>query len=276
MFMRVCRWRNVCKIMTRLIAGAIWLGLSASAFAGSITVSQPMQDGGIALNIGIGGVTVVGILKTDAPEIKAAKIVNTINTTYPGAATCTGAAGAAGKVTCTGATVTMTDPKNPISVTSDLTNEAAFKTVQPTYPGPPGVKTLLGVIDYEGTLDGLDLSGSPSIFSTSIGYDGLTDSGMVTYSPGLTTAGLTDEMYSALLADLPPALQPDLLLNGAEIDFTFAVGQTNYFVDSSTTDTGVELTGGIVAFTPEPASLLLVASGVTGLIARRYRPRPRA
>jgi hypothetical protein len=163
-------------------------------------------------------------------------------------------------------------PGRTISVSSDQTNEGLL-SVNASWDD--GYDPFLGLIGYEGPLSGVDSSGGLSTFSASFGFFGLTDSATVFYSAGLTPAGLASEMYSQLLAGLPSSLQPDLSLSGDEIAFSFPLGQSAYFVQSTSTDTGVGLTGG-TATAPEPSSLALLGSGflgVGGLLRKRWLAR---
>jgi len=79
-----------------------------------------------------------------------------------------------------------------------------------------------------------------------------------------TLDGLIMDMYNGLLPGLPLGLQSNLLLDlpNHEILFRFSGGQSDYFVQNLSTDTGVGLSGGLTYETPEPSTMLLAGTGV--------------
>jgi hypothetical protein len=124
-----------------------------------------------------------------------------------------------------------------------------------------------------GPIAGTDLSGAPSTFSASFGWDGFSDDFTSTFA-GLsapTPDGLIADMYSQLLAGLPGPLQGNLMLDTAddEILFRFPNGQQNYFEASTSTDELIDLVSGFQPV-PEPATLWMLLTGAAALFARQH------
>ncbi len=287
--------------MIREIGNSSFLGLllcaySVIAFAdeGKITVGQPTGNGSVTVDVSIPGivasgqvsgsaarVTVTGIKATDTPAQKAIKIANAINTAFGAPPN------VAGINAGNSSQIDLVAPSGPdkgkagvakIPKGGDKTGEGNL-LAQVDIPFSGDGTQLAGLIDYDTGLSGVDANGAASIFSASIGYDGLNDSATLSYNQlsSPTLDGLTTDMYNQLSMGLPSALRPDLVLDlpDDEILFNFPGGQTNDFVQNSSTDTGVGLSGGLAYVTPEPSTLFLLGAGLIVLLAGSVRSRHR-
>lgn len=192
-------------------------------------------------------------------EIKAEKLAKAINDAF-GAGT---AKSDGDKVEITNGTGTLTSNKTKqpeIQATASVNSEGGF----PLYAG----------IDYHGSLAGVDGIGNESIFSASIGANGFFAASSLRYGElsSATIGGLLTDTYHNLLSMLPSELDPLLSLDIAHERITFALpaGYTDYFVTNYSSDTGIEVTGGMAPIPEaETYAMLLAGLGLLGLIRRR-------
>ena len=131
------------------------------------------------------------------------------------------------------------------------------------------------IIDYHGTLSGVDPNGLPSIFQASFGFDGLVVDANLTF--GMATGNTIDallanvfQQFSDDLTGLPLLSNLVLDLANERITFAFPSGQSNYFVQNFTSDISADATMGI-STVPEPEllAMLLAGLGLLGIVARR-------
>jgi hypothetical protein len=259
---------------------------------GFISVGPPVTGGSVSLFVRIPGIFPVGaasdtgtvLIKVDGivagnnaagAAAKAAAIAAKINKVY----------GAPPNVaTINPATPTRIDLVAPagtpkageagqarITLNGDKTGEGALLA---SLDLPPSTGSLIAYAGWDTGLSGIDALGGISTFTTAIGYAGFDDSVTLAFNqlPTPTLDGLTSDMYAQLLAGLPAALKPDLILDLADdqILFDFPAGQTGYFVQNLTTDTGVGLSGGLGVVVPEPGYIpSLALLGVAGYLSRR-------
>jgi hypothetical protein len=256
-----------------LSAALLCFGLmGTAALAGSIDPSQPNRNGTdtFVLTPNGGGVqitvTTTQILTTTTPAGKAIIIRNAINATL-------------------GAGAASINPLNPthVNVAGYVVNETRNGTAEGAIvvaDAGGASSNYFASFEYGGSITGEDVFGNGSMFDASFGYNGLDVSASFDADtlPILTPDAVTTAMYNDLLADLPASLRSRLHLDltDDQITFTFPTGQSSYFVNSFTTDTGIELDGGLGVTTPEPATLSLVASGFLLIAAGRLRRRKKA
>lgn len=191
---------------------------------------------------------------------KATLIANTINSVYGAPPNIAGAAANAdGTANINLANGTL------IKIEGDKTNESVLKV---NIPNPP--KKVAILMDWDSGLNGTDVAGNVSAFTTSFGYDGLTDTATLLYDQlsAQTLDGLASDMFGLLKLGLPLSLQSALSLELATDTISFNVpdGNTNVFMSSFTTDTGVDLSGGVYFRpVPEPATGILVGGALLAL-----------
>ena len=197
---------------------------------------------------------------------KANIIVNAINQVY-------GSNVAAGVVQNANGTVSFSlRSGTTLQVTSDNTGEPQITVAAAALPSPsPGVAAVL---KWGNGLSGVDAFGAVSEFTASIGFDGLTDTADLFYDQLAmpTLDDLVTEMFNKLDAGLPLQFQANLSLDLSDDQIAFDApgGSTDLFVNNFTTDTGVELDGGI-APVPEPGSVVLLSTLVLCLAAMLQR-----
>jgi hypothetical protein len=199
---------------------------------------------------------------------KAQLMVNAINSVYgapPNVAQVGTSAGGTPQVQIPAA-------KSTLAFGADKTGENGQGAASVTIPDNTQV-----IIGHLGALSGVDDLGDISSFTASLGYDGLTTDTASFFYNQLATPTVDDlvtQTYDELLAGLPPTLQSDLTLNlpGDQIVFDVPNGSTNVFMTNTTTDTGVELNGGLSPLVlPEPGSMLLVGTGLLALAVSSSR-----
>jgi hypothetical protein len=272
------------------LCGIVTIILSPTIYAadGFISVGAPMTGGSVSLFVRIPGIFPVGAASDTGTVLikvngivagsaadKATAIAAAINKVY-------GAPPAV--ATISPATPTQIDLVAPagtpkagqagqarIALNGDKTNEGALLA---SVDLPDDTGSLTGYAGWDTGLSGIDQFGGISTFTTAIGYAGLNDSVTLAFNqlPAPTLDGLTIDMYTQLLAGLPLTIQPDLVLDlpDDQIIFNFPSGQTDYFVQSLTTDTEVELSGGLGTVVPEPRYFPFVfAIGLAGYVWRR-------
>lgn len=261
------------KLILSLMA-SFCVATSDPVFAGSLEVSKPNvkegQKATLEVTITKEGkdlkCPVSGIESDDTAEGKAIKIKDAINSKFTKGAP---------------ASINEKNKKQvdvegySIVISKDKTHEREGKS---SLNAPiPGAGPLLAEIDYHGLLTGLDENGNNSTFTASLGFTGFTDTATVSFSSlsEPTVDGVATSIYEQLLLGLPSSLKQNLFLDLPldEITFTFPGYQTNYFVSNASTDTGVELTFGLVSTIPEPASMALLALGSVslGFIGRKRK-----
>ena len=265
----------------------------ASAGLGRLTVGAPGGNGSVDVDVSIPGITpfgtvsgqatrvrVTGIKSTDTAAQKAAKVAVAINLAYgapPNVATISGAnssridlAAPAGTPKAGQAGVASIAPKG------DKTHEGNL-LAQVDIPSTDGGIRLTGLIGYDTDLSGLDANGAISTFTASIGYAGLTDTVTLSFNQlsAPTVDALTTDIFNQLSQGLPASLRSDLSLDllNDQILFNFPGSQTDYFVQSVTTDTGVELSGGLAYSVPLPSTVSLVGAGLIAFFPLRWLAR---
>ena len=122
----------------------------------------------------------------------------------------------------------------------------------------------LATIGYEGKITGVDDEGVESVFTASLGFDGLSNAAFTFGELATPTiSGLLGQVFIELLAGLPPNLQANLSLDltTASILFALPPNQTNYFAQNFASDVTVESIVGIQQEVPipEPTTLTLVS-----------------
>lgn len=134
------------------------------------------------------------------------------------------------------------------------------------------------IIDYHGSLSGVDADGFESLFAASLGFDGLIASANLSFgqlsSPDIE--GLLADIFNDLFLDLPAIWQPNLTLDLSRERIVFALpsGEMNYFVDNFASDISTEVTGGLTSnVVSEPGSLALFALGLASLGYSNWRVR---
>ncbi len=234
---------------------------SVSGMADNVRPGQPAHDGtdtytidGLAV---VGGkvvrqkVTVaVPILKSDTPKSKAEKIDAAV-TAAGFASVVLGANGLSPTVEIFKATVLQK-------------HDGSGEEIAISKPLLSAGESAVAIVDLEGMLSGVNSSGNYSVFHAAIGYDGLLDEANLTFKDLTTptTAAVLTDFFEQLLPGLPISQRSLLSLDLADIEITFALppGRTNYFVDTSTTDTTAFPSGGFVNV-PEPSSFMLLGFG---------------
>jgi hypothetical protein len=169
---------------------------------------------------------------------------------------------------------TIIMPKGSVfSVTKDTTGEGAV-TVAALNNAPAQFNIFQ--FAWANNPAGMDAFGNNSVFNVSFGYDGLTDSATVDANQlsSLTLDSLDQAMFTQLDANLPSFLQGNLSIDTQDFGLTFLIpdGSIDPFMNSSTTDLDAAPLGGLNDVqTPEPFSLLLVGTGLAGLMIARLR-----
>lgn len=268
----------------RLILVAIVLALGAAlaqAGNGSLTVGKPTKNGTLDVGVNIPGIEpsgadgsgsvvvhVAGILATDSAADKAVKVAQAINVKYgapPNVATIDPANPSKINLSYKGKAGTAWVPKN-----GDKTGEGKL-LAQVDVPARP----LVGLIDFDTGLSGLDAGGLASTFSAAFGYDGYSKSATLAYGDlaDPTIDGLMAELFAALNAGLSPDVS--MVLDDGELRIALPTGRQDYFVQVESTDTLAGLSGGLGVAVPEPASLALAAAALA-LMATAGRRRRRS
>jgi hypothetical protein len=173
-----------------------------------------------------------------------------------------------------GATVTLPKEFNVFKKTNDKSKELVQAGAnRGAKKDEKGVKSN---IDYHGPASGIDYENllNSSFFSASFGYDGFSIASTIHYNELATpdAHGVLTAMYSSLLAQLPPTMQPDLtldLMNGS-IFFLMDDMQTNYFVTNDSNDSTIGFTGGMEFLVPEPSTLAFALMLGMIFVARRH------
>jgi hypothetical protein len=145
-----------------------------------------------------------------------------------------------------------------------------IKLGNPPAPQPPKRK---GQIDFDGTISGIDSTGAASVFTASLGWDGFIATADLTSTAisSPTVDGLLSDMFNIFQSQLPPSLQPDLVLDLPDqlISFDFPPGQTNYFVADFASDITTFSSLSLEVPVPEPAAVLSFPFGLVGFLASK-------
>jgi hypothetical protein len=263
--------RRVTSVVYRLMSVTLF---AAALQAGTFTAGAPgaLPPGG-ALNLDLtnNGVTI------HLPAISVPAMTNGHPTTAAEKATLIFNAFVKANVPGVGyiGMNTVFAPGTTITQTGDTTGEMSkIADLGLSLPGSPAYATL----GFDGPLDATGNDGNKSIFTASFGEDdSIFASASISYdeltSP--TDDGLVTGLYYELLADLSPALQPDLSLDlpNNSITFSYQPGYGNYWVETSNTspETSPFMTVGGVSSAPEPVTFLSLGTGLIliGTLRRR-------
>ncbi|MBI1925414.1 PEP-CTERM sorting domain-containing protein [Candidatus Poribacteria bacterium] len=245
---------------------------SPTVYAGSITAGKPDHGGtdvwNVSLKNGNSAKVRVPLTGREEPAGKAEKIVMAINLAFGGVVVAGIDPGNPAKVVFNGAAIKTEDGTGETSIEAIVSLDADLST---------GIG--IAIIDYHGSLTGLDANGNESVFMSSLGFDGLLADFNRTFSSlsGPTINNLLTDTFNDFLSDLPLSLHPNLHLELANerIVFDLPPNQFNYFAQHFTSDITTQATGGIAPI-PEPSSLLLFGVGILGLLGYGWRRRKQA